>query len=602
VIGCEPAIEKIRCRAEVHPMLTSLAFLSLVAPPALAEAPLGTEFAPAVAVDITPTGLEVISAVAPALVPADPLPIEDVYLYEIGYDPVFGWIELYEYELTTSNVEVSFSLDSISLDPTTGKLNVTGAAYVWVNDAANPMTVSGWAEGLGFLEVGETCTGWIDPTRIDISTAIGLSIDPKTRTLDATVDPIVWTTDLGASEVNLDCTVGDIIELLDFIGIDLIDLLLPLIEPTLADTINGLIGTLETTLEDAFGQANISTEVDLLGKPLTVAIQPSAVSIEESGVRLELAGTFDVPADPCVDPYGFTGSVTTPGALPPVSDRPADVSFAHHVGAIIEDDFVNSALYAVYASGVLCQKLDSSSDLLPIALDTSILGVLHPSAYDPYFPEAAPIAIDVRPVGGPPVATPIGARDVNATIPSLNLDFYAELDGRYARMVGTEIDVDLGIDVNFDDSTGVLALDVPISGDNLNTRVTHNEYAPNEDSVIAGNVSGLFDSLVGPLIGDLLGSSLSFELPSFSGVGLAELEVAPAGATEDLFGAYATVGLVSYGDPNAGLGCDSKKKKGGKGGCAEGCSGGCDASGSSTPAGMLVFLGAVTLLRRRRDR
>jgi uncharacterized protein (TIGR03382 family) len=148
----------------------------------------------------------------------------------------------------------------------------------------------------------------------------------------------------------------------------------------------------------------------------------------------------------------------------------------------------------------------------------------------------------------------------------------------------------------------MLALDVPISGENLNTRVTHNEYAPNEDSVIAGNVSGLFDSLVGPLIGDLLGSSLAFELPSFSGVGLAELEVAPAGATEDLFGAYATVGLVSYGDPNAGLGCDSKKKKGGKGGCGEGCSGGCDASGSSTPAGMLMFLGAVTWLRRRRDR
>jgi hypothetical protein len=579
--------------------MRKLVALSLLAAPAIAfaELPLGEELAPALAVDISPEGLQAVAQIAPALVPPDPIAIDDIYLHDIGYDPLFSWIEIWEYELRVEGVEIELEITDIALNPATGAVDVSGEAYIWINEPKNPMFLSAWAEGLGFLSVGDECTGNIDPFIVDLSTSMSMDIieGPKGRTLDVTVSPFIWSTDIGASDVNLDCTVGDILDLFDFIGIDLIGLVWPLVEPTLNDQLDTLRVTLEETVEDAFSQASISTEIDLLGSPLTVAIEPSAVQIAPEGVRLELAGYFDTVASDCVA-GGPAGSLQTTSPLQNLGTNPTGVPFDPHLGITVDDDFINSALYAVYASGILCQVIDADFEGLPIELSTSILGILHPTAYEDLFPESAPLLIALRP-GDPPVASVGGAHDVDVDIAALELDFYAQLDGRMARLVGTSLDLNTGVDINFDGKTGNLAIDVPISGDDLITSVTHNEFAPGEDQVIADSFGGLFDSIVGPLIGGLLADATTFAIPSFGAFGLSEAEAAPSGAGGDMVGLFARIGEVPYGDPEGGLGCDKK------GGCdsGSGCGGGC--GGGGIPTNSLFFaLPIFAAALRRRDR
>jgi hypothetical protein len=313
------------------------------------------------------------------------------------------------------------------------------------------------------------------------------------------------------------------------------------------------------------------------------------VVVVPEGMRLTTAGLAEATEHPCVA-GGATGSKETAGDLPPIGSAPNGIG-AYDVGILGSDDFLNQVLFAAYRGGGLCYTLSGEQGDLPI--NTALLGLLAPGSFDSLFPEAKPMVIEVRPAR-PPEAVPGGDHDIQVIAEDLGLDLYAELDGRQALVVGLDLDLDAGADLQFDGATGKLSVKVDLSGDDLTATVRTNELAPGTDDQIAAQVGSLFDTLAAPILGDAL-SGLAFDLPSFGGFGLTNLKAAPAGAANDFFGFYAGAGEVSYGDG----GC-------GGGGCGdsagEGCSQGCSTSGAGRTAILLVFPLMVAWFRRRRSR
>jgi hypothetical protein len=187
------------------------------------------------------------------------------------------------------------------------------------------------------------------------------------------------------------------------------------------------------------------------------------------------------------------------------------------------------------------------------------------------------MVIDTRP-HKPPTLEYAGANDLNILVKDLGLDFMAELDHRGARVLAMGLQVDAGIDLNFDGETGLLAIEFALGDDAFDAAVTSNDFVPDATDTIEASFGNVFNGLVGGLIGDMLGD-MTFAIPGFSGLGLTELTFSPAGVENDWLGGYAWLGEVSYA--SAGCGTD------GSGGCGtEDGGGGCtDATGESGCSG-----------------
>ena len=174
-----------------------------------------------------------------------------------------------------------------------------------------------------------------------------------------------------------------------------------------------------------------------------------------------------------------------------------------------------------------------------------------------------------------------------------------------------DLGINAGVDLNFDGTTGALGVAIDLGSDAIDGTVGSNDFAPEASSNIEESFSSVFNGLVGGLIGDMIGD-ISFTIPGFSGIGITEMTVVPAGAESDWLGGYVWLGEVEY----ASTGCTSDGSGGcgdSGGGCTDTGGGGCDdATGAGCEGGgcaaaprnqrrwlWVCFLGALTLLRRR---
>jgi hypothetical protein len=172
----------------------------------------------------------------------------------------------------------------------------------------------------------------------------------------------------------------------------------------------------------------------------------------------------------------------------------------------------------------------------------------------------------------------------------LHLDFLTEIDGRDVRLLGTDMDMNIGADTNYDIKTGILNIDIPIAGDDFVVTVVHNEFLPNEDEVIAAGFGPLIDTMISPIIGSLL-SDLSFATPAILGKGIIDIEVAAAGSDSETFGLFVDLGNTPFADAKSS-GCGSEDEEASCGGC----------SGTTIPSNLVPLFGflSLALLRRRR--
>lgn len=559
----------------------ALLLLPLAGTPAAAQSlhPPGATISGAAHADITPDGFKAIANLLPGLVPTG-LDIPTVGDSSSG---TWGLCALGGYEYELSNGWVDIAIDSASLTPQSGYLQLDANLQIGVNSSADPLNLY-----IEALCIGSTCKGYVTPFSATLSTTLALQVTGSgtDRRLDAQVGAINVSHSLSSSNIVIsDCWIGTLESVLGIFGLSIFDLILPLVEDQLDSAVADFGPEIEALIEDAFSSLTIEQELDLGGAQATLNLYPSAVDIQTSGVRVTMDGgmTAVEPAD-CVADYDPGGSLKTSNAAPSIGSAPSGISPDYHAGILLSDDFGNQALYSLWRGGLLCYTLDENADI-GVPITTSLLGLLAGDAFDELLPTSQPMVLQTRPKAAPTLQF-AGEHDLGVQVEQLGLEFYGELDGRMAQLLAVDLDAVAGVDLELDGATGALALNVALSGEDVTPSVTHNEFAPEASGEIEAQFSGVFDSLVGTLIGGLVGD-LAFNLPSFEGYGLTSLQTSAAGSAGDWLGAYAKLGPVSY----TSAGCDEG------GGCDMGC-----ASGSRAPGSGWLLLGlplALAGLRRR---
>lgn len=542
----------------------------------------GETIDPAAVADITPEGFTAVGALIPALLPSD-IPIDTV-----GDDQGY-----YAYEL--SNAKIAIQVQSASIVPGNGVLDVTADLTVAVNQSSDPFSL--YYSAIWIIE--DTCPGYVDAFAVHLNTTMALEVvdDGSGGTvLDATMGAINVSYELTNDDIHMDCTIGDIEDVLDWFGLSLYDLILGQLDSYLQDTVASIGPTLESTIEDAFSAASISQDLDLNGATAHLELNPSDVQITPAGARIVMGGSMSAEPAACVAAYDPGGSLKTGSGSPDIAEHPSDVPAGFHVVADVTDDFANEALYSLWRGGLLCYTLDENG---PVPLSTALLDGMSGGAIGELFPESMPVTLVTRPENAPTVNYQ-GTHDIDVDVKKLGLDFYTELDGRQARLVGMDLDAVMGVNLALDSSTGHLGIEVAIDGDNVTPSIGYNELVPAANDGLIAGFGGLFDTVVGSLLGGLT-EGLGFDLPSFSGIGLTGVQMSANGDNKDWLGLFATLGPVTYSGSSSCGGCGGTDTGGvDTGASASDCGGGCAVVPPVPFSLAMAPMVAFTMLRRRR--
>jgi hypothetical protein len=594
-------------------MFWSALSVLFLTPSALANIPLGTPMDDSLKLDITPEGFDTIEDLAPSLVPDD-IPFPYMYMNdeweECIYDPFFGW-ELgcgyVGYELEVDNGWVRIGINGLDIVPANDLLEVDTTIDVQVNEATDPIWIyAGTYVGFSIFgfdvplpEIGESCYANIDPFPIDVEMQVAMDVGTDAQNLhylDVSFPSVDWDIGLAQEDLNIwDCFIADLNEVINWLGIDLIGLVLDLIDPLLDDQIQNLLTDLEGPIEEASKALNIRQEVALGESVLELGIYPSEVTIEPAGMRIGLGGGVDADMAECIARYNPQGSLETPSNPPGISESAPGISPPPHFLAFINDDFINQALYGTWYAGLLCQTVVDDGSL-PIGINTSLFDLIAPGALTELFPSTEPLIIETRPAAAP-VAYADGDHEINVQLDELGLDFYAGIDSRMTRVIGMNMDTYVGVDTTFDGTTGELGIAVALSADDIDASVRFNEYAPEANDAFVDGLLGLVDSIAGSLLGSLLGD-LVFPLPAMEGLGVTAIDIAASGPAADYFGAHASAGTVTYGA--GGCSCDGSDPSAG---CESdaGCDAGC-ATGTLPARGVMMLIPILIAgFRRRQD-
>jgi len=560
---------------------TPAGLLLLLGMPAAAETyPAGEPVDEAVVVDLTPEGFDAVTDVLPTLLPSGISidPIGD------GYEGAFGecWLGGYEYSL--ENMWIDLSVGDAAIVPHDGYISIDLDINIAINDPSDPFELYTMLECLD-----DTCDGYVDPFTVSASTIIDMRVvtgDDGLPGIEANVGDVSVDYTLSGTDINLDnCAIGTVEDILNIFGLSIFDIVLSFAGGFIDDAVAGFIPEIEALIEEATGTVYIEEELDLGGAVAELVIYPHEIRIREEGLRLAMAGMVDAgePAD-CIAEFDPGGSYHMASDTPDIGSGPG----AHHAGIFLSDEFGNQAIYALWRAGLLCQVVDSELTG-GISLDTNLLlGILAGESFKELFPEPQPMVILTRPAQSPELVFS-GANDVDLSIQQLGLDFYAELEHRQSRTIGVDLAADIGINLPFDGTTGTLALDLDLAGENFDALVTHNDFVPSANADIEAALPGMVDTLVGPMVAGLLGET-TFPLPAIEGLGLTAMSVDAAGDSADWLGLYASVGAVSY----EAAGCDDES-----GGCDMGCGAVGPSPGRFALFGLPLF---VVALRRRQER
>lgn len=523
----------------------------------------------AITVNVTRDGLDAVGGVVGGFLPTDPIALDPVDLHGgVGF--------CLEYEFGVDNVLIDLAIDDVTITPTNGELLIDIEVSVSLNSSSNPFVMS--YDAICFID-GD-CDGHVTNFPISASLPLGLDIvpGPNGNTLDATLGQLNIVNGLDSSNIQLDgCAIDTINEVLHFFGIDLYGFVIDFAEDFLIDEINNQVGAIETTIEDAFAAATVEESFEILpGTELHLMVQPNDLDIYPEGLALTLEASLDSDPNDCVETFDPGGSPATAGIPTGVGQEPAGT----HVGVHVTDDLVNQATYAVWRSGVLCQELEGEAG--GFTLDSNLLGLLAGDEFSELFDQTEPLVIRTVPMV-PLQAEFGGAHQIDVPVQDVDLRMYSRIDGRQARVLSVAVSPDIGVDLEFDGSTGELAAAIEL-GAELRPRMTGDLFVPGSEQEILDSFEGVLGGIIDGIVGDLLSDAVSFDVPSLDGFGLTSMIV--ESEADVGLGVLATVGDVQY----TSAGCDESGGDCGGAGC------------SSTGGASWLFLGIATLLaRRRRD-
>ncbi len=565
-----------------------------LAPGARADTvPPGTVLRDAILVDLTPSGLSFLEQAILDLEPIE-LPLDPI-------DTALGDYLGCDLDLSIRDLYVGLAFEDVAIIPDSHELFVHIDASLWVNSGASPADVEIDFDG-GIFDVCDLldmdCEFWVSPTVLELHLRVRLDLIDPGGGQPPFLAAMVYTPEhnlmqaLTSDVVGIDdCFLEDLIDILDALGMDVVDML---IDEGGSDLVSFLEDDLPMQIEDAIEGAldglSYAGQIDVAGVPLSVSLAPGSLMIEHQGIRVTLDATVQAPASACVSDFDPGGSTFTNSPWPDLQG-----GAPHHVGVYVSDDLINAALYSVWRSGILCQTLDPSSLGLP--LDTSFLALLIDPQYADriervWLGEAAPLTVAVVP-RNVLEAELGGNHDLETGVEDLTVELYAVTQDRLASVFALDIDIGVDVDV-LSGPDGSLGLGVDVDTADLDPTMRSNELWPSLTPQIEASFGSLITDLLDLLLGDML-DDLTLGSIQVMGIGLAGLEVVPAGAHQDYLGLYATVRVE---DPSA---MDLA------GGCAGGdCQSSCALGERAAPPGasrgllllLLACLGSWWWLRR----
>jgi hypothetical protein len=567
------------------------AFVCVVLPVvALAEHPLGDVVPSGVLADVTTAGLGLIGALV-SDVPPVPTPIAP-----FTSSDQTGCIAgncAFSYDLSLSGLESTVDATSITLAPDEAAqaLDIVGTGVASLNSAAAPGVLELDVVFAFVPVIDDTCQVWIEPVNLEITGSMELDVVPLpdgTSVIDTTVPPVAWSWDADGDDIVFTgCQLADVVntvnDTLSLFGLDLYDILLDQLEPTIDVLVLDLGAEIEPVADELFAAFVVNEEIDVAGTPITVALWPDQVTVEDpdgaapGGLRIGLASTLTATTDPCVTPYGVTGSPETPADGPAIGTAPG-LAVTPSLAMLASDDFVDHFLFALWSTGLMCGEVSDGEELgIPFPLDTTLLDILAPGSFGSLFSEPVPLLIRLAPYA-PPTLDLAGPNDVDLDVDRLGLDLIAEVDGRDARLLGIDLATTVALALPYDATTGVLTLQ-PSVGDVVGT-VGYNEFDPSASTGIEVSLALLISLFLAPTLETAL-PPVDVPMPLLGeGIGVTEVATMSADASDTWLGLFAATGPVDPDYTSAGCGET--------GGCDESTYGaGCATGGVP---GRLVFL------------
>jgi hypothetical protein len=304
--------------------------------------------------------------------------------------------------------------------------------------------------------------------------------------------------------------------------------------------------------------------ISIVAGGATKAPNPPSTYVQDMGLQVGFMGGTQAPAAPalCVP----TATWTAPPPVPQM-DFDAELSLpgpgtdlsSYMVGISISDDFLNKSLFDAWQSGLLC--LDVTGDSIS-QLSASTLQLLIGNLTELTHGENVPMAVALRPGKAPVIRVGRGtsASDggtgtadplLNVEMDDLDLDFYALIEDRYARLFTLEGNLLVQLSLDFDPTnstvtpslSGICMQNVPIVNDQCVPKpvatVKNNLMNADSDTNLAGFLPGVL-SIVTPLLSGVL---KPIALPTVEGLQLQVLGARGSIAKPDGPGGYEHLAL-----------------------------------------------------------
>lgn len=291
-------------------------------------------------------------------------------------------------------------------------------------------------------------------------------------------------------------------------------------EPDAGVCLDSMTGQCVPGLLGAEGRLEVGQALGALGAPASAAIELSLgaggnAEAGPAGLTVGLrGGAKEVVVADCVAPA--TRPAPPMLALP---DFDLDAPAPYDVGLSVSGQMISEILFRAQQSGALCLELGQET---VGALESGLLATLLPSLGKLTDGKSVPLRIVIRPVNPPTAVVGEGTIDANGRPlnPLVRLDWrgveidaYALLDDRQARLFTVAADLSLPLGVTLDGCSGVTPVVGSLMGAVTNVRVKNSEILAEPLTVLQNLVPSLL-TLAEPQLSQGL---TSFTLPAFNG-------------------------------------------------------------------------------------
>lgn len=268
------------------------------------------------------------------------------------------------------------------------------------------------------------------------------------------------------------------------------------------------------------GRLEVGQVLGAFGAPQSSAMEISLgaggnAEANDAGLTVGLrGGAREVAVADCVAPMMRPAPMTLP--LP---DFDLDAPGPYDVGLSVSGQMLSEMLFRAQQSGALCLELGNET---VSALESDLLGTLLPSLKAVTEGKNVPLRVVIRPVNPPTAVIGEGTIDadgkpldplVKLSWRGVELDVYALLEDRMARLFTVQADLQLPLGVELDGCSGVTPIVGNLMGTITNVQVKNNEILAEPVTALQNLVPSLL-TLAEP---QLAGGLQQFTIPDFNG-------------------------------------------------------------------------------------